>query len=340
MHELYFKLQKGNIENAQLHTDSESVGKMLTLNMNFSEFDEFNQFVAAWDLDFRQLTRGRLNANLTQCVRNDYSLGRVRSDQKTYQQGVSVPDMRSFAFLSAKAPDVDWCGGTFSADTVAIFPTDGDFRCMSHPGFFVYTVSFTEDELEAAARRLSAPYACMDLKSHDEIRQVDRHGVDVLCQMIDRYLGKICVPGITRSTSGQSQKISGERLAEQLVGILSGTEAPGNQPSRSRLTASSNPTLRYVEEHLGDGLTVNDLAIVAGVSRRTLESRFREQLQVSPKAFINEQRMLLVRRDLRLRSGTESISDVANRWGFWHMGQFAKDYRLRFGELPSQTTQL
>jgi hypothetical protein len=29
--------------------------------------------------------------------------------------------------------------------------------------------------------------------------------------------------------------------------------------------------------------------------------------------------------------------DVANRWGFWHMGQFAADYKRQFGELPSAT---
>jgi len=28
---------------------------------------------------------------------------------------------------------------------------------------------------------------------------------------------------------------------------------------------------------------------------------------------------------------------MANRHGFWHMGQFAKDYKNLFGELPSQT---
>ncbi len=31
------------------------------------------------------------------------------------------------------------------------------------------------------------------------------------------------------------------------------------------------------------------------------------------------------------------VSDIANRFGFWHMGQFAKDYKYFFGELPSAT---
>jgi AraC-like DNA-binding protein len=31
------------------------------------------------------------------------------------------------------------------------------------------------------------------------------------------------------------------------------------------------------------------------------------------------------------------VTAVALRWGFGHLGQFAADYRARFGELPSET---
>ncbi len=31
------------------------------------------------------------------------------------------------------------------------------------------------------------------------------------------------------------------------------------------------------------------------------------------------------------------IADIANKWGFWRMGQIAADYRNLFNELPSQT---
>jgi AraC family ethanolamine operon transcriptional activator len=43
------------------------------------------------------------------------------------------------------------------------------------------------------------------------------------------------------------------------------------------------------------------------------------------------------RRELGSTVATASVSDAANRWGFWHMGQFAADYRKLFGERPSQT---
>lgn len=49
-------------------------------------------------------------------------------------------------------------------------------------------------------------------------------------------------------------------------------------------------------------------------------------------------RLNQVRKSLRVADPkTSLIADLANDMGFWHMGQFAKDYRSFFGELPSET---
>ncbi|WP_080418328.1 helix-turn-helix domain-containing protein [Burkholderia ubonensis] len=34
---------------------------------------------------------------------------------------------------------------------------------------------------------------------------------------------------------------------------------------------------------------------------------------------------------------TASITEIATRWGFAHLGQFATDYRKAFNERPSDT---
>jgi AraC family transcriptional regulator, ethanolamine operon transcriptional activator len=40
---------------------------------------------------------------------------------------------------------------------------------------------------------------------------------------------------------------------------------------------------------------------------------------------------------LRADPRSTRVIDVATEWGFWHMGHFAHDYRVMFGEAPSQT---
>ena len=65
-------------------------------------------------------------------------------------------------------------------------------------------------------------------------------------------------------------------------------------------------------------------------------SAFREHFGVTPKTYLRAFRLNCVRKDLLVAAPKTPIADVANRWGFWHIGQFASDYRRQFGELPSQ----
>ncbi|RKX37917.1 MAG: hypothetical protein DRP64_16575 [Verrucomicrobia bacterium] len=59
---------------------------------------------------------------------------------------------------------------------------------------------------------------------------------------------------------------------------------------------------------------------------------------MSPKNYINAMRLNGVHKQLRgAQPGQIRVADAANNWGFWHMGQFAADYRKLFGENPSAT---
>jgi len=49
-------------------------------------------------------------------------------------------------------------------------------------------------------------------------------------------------------------------------------------------------------------------------------------------------RMGMVRTALRARSGPwHSVKAIALSHGFWHLGQFARDYHALYGEPPSAT---
>jgi AraC family transcriptional regulator, ethanolamine operon transcriptional activator len=65
---------------------------------------------------------------------------------------------------------------------------------------------------------------------------------------------------------------------------------------------------------------------------------FAEYYGVTPKTYLKNYRLNLVRKKiLKVKSFGIPISDIANDFDFWHMGQFAADYKQLFGELPSTT---
>lgn len=75
-----------------------------------------------------------------------------------------------------------------------------------------------------------------------------------------------------------------------------------------------------------------------GASPRKLEYCFRDQLAISPARYHRAIRLNAVRRALKTADASgPGVQDLAARWGFFHLGQFATDYRRQFGELPSAT---
>lgn len=95
---------------------------------------------------------------------------------------------------------------------------------------------------------------------------------------------------------------------------------------------------RYIEENAHEPITINDMAEFAGVSSRSLFTSFRRYRNTSPMRYLKEVRLRYVNEELKRASvGVETVTAVAFRWGFSHLGHFTTDYKRRFGESPSET---
>jgi AraC family ethanolamine operon transcriptional activator len=93
----------------------------------------------------------------------------------------------------------------------------------------------------------------------------------------------------------------------------------------------------YILTHLDQPLTLQDLCAAAGTKCRTLQTAFLQVCGISPMTYLKIQRLHGARAQLQAADPkTATVMAVANRWGFWHMGYFSRDYKRMFGELPSQ----
>lgn len=94
----------------------------------------------------------------------------------------------------------------------------------------------------------------------------------------------------------------------------------------------------YIEAHAEQPLTVEALAQVANVKVSAIYAGFRKYCGVAPLQYLRMVRMRRARSELlAAQPGSETISNIAYRWGFTHLGRFGQEYRRRFGETPSDT---
>ncbi|MNE03968.1 Regulatory protein PchR [compost metagenome] len=90
--------------------------------------------------------------------------------------------------------------------------------------------------------------------------------------------------------------------------------------------------------HVHEPLTIEQLAEYAGVSVRTLFAGFRDFCDTSPMAYLRNLRLEQVHQEL-IGQPQVSVTDIAFRWGFAHLGRFAQEYKRRYGCLPSETAR-
>lgn len=92
----------------------------------------------------------------------------------------------------------------------------------------------------------------------------------------------------------------------------------------------------FMAKNFQERLSLECLAKHAGVSLRTLTAGFRRHCGASPLSMLRDIRLDRAREQLQDPQGS-SVTDVAMRFGFGHLGRFASVYRARFGECPSTT---
>jgi AraC-like DNA-binding protein len=110
----------------------------------------------------------------------------------------------------------------------------------------------------------------------------------------------------------------------------------GNHRTRRWLVKDAD---RWFEQQgMEPSISVDACAAALGVSRRSLFRAFREELGMGPQGYLQLVRLHQLRERLLATTSAEaSITELAGKLGFTHMGRLSAAYRKHFGEYPKQT---
>lgn len=306
------------------------------LDETFGDFERFAERTRAWQLDFVQLDCGNPHFELLQAGAGDLHIGRVRLGRRLLQRGGAPTGMRSFAIPAASGVDHLWRGYEVAENHLLIFPKNGELSSISYPGFDNLVVSVGVRTLERICEEEELPALDRLLGDHEFI-PLPPQAIGIL-----RRQGLAVTDALKTTGPGFPDPLfisAGEELARTLLVAIAEALEAGPLPSGSRLrSACLNAAMEMIEDCGRERLTVAEIVRATRCSERTLQYAFKEHFGIGPKAYLQAWRLNQARRELsRPPEPAIRISDIANHHGFWHMGQFAADYRRMFGELPSET---
>jgi len=112
-----------------------------------------------------------------------------------------------------------------------------------------------------------------------------------------------------------------------------------DEGERRRPTARAvRRAVAFMEENVGNPISISDIAVASGTSVRALQSAFHKAFEIPPSTYLRRLRIEGAHRELRAAPpGSTTVRDVALRWGFAHTGRFAQLYAAMYGEHPSHT---
>jgi TolB-like protein/AraC-like DNA-binding protein len=108
-------------------------------------------------------------------------------------------------------------------------------------------------------------------------------------------------------------------------------------PAEAAIPRDIRKALVHMRASGGERMTEAELAAICGVPERTLRKHFKRFIGVSPIAHLRRLRLAAARGELLACEGSGSVTEIATRHGFAHLGRFAADYARHFGEPPSAT---
>jgi AraC family ethanolamine operon transcriptional activator len=212
-----------------------------------------------------------------------------------------------------------------------------EFEVIARPGYGISTFSISQPVFEA--------YCETNLDgSFDSLLDIGEGMIpitaDVAMDLRAIALELRSFAQLLSDSSGQFVPLQSfeSRLLDNFVRSIRQQGYTKKEPGAAAQRQIFRRAREFISDHEHEPLNVRDLAAAVNTTERTLERVFIREIGISPKKYLYGQRMYGAHRQLWHSTSCEtSVADIANAWGFWHMGQFAKDYRCLFGELPSET---
>lgn len=109
---------------------------------------------------------------------------------------------------------------------------------------------------------------------------------------------------------------------------------PGKAPSVPETIARAE---EYIEAYADQPITIADILLQAGCSRKVLFASFRKYRGYTPGEFLADTRLRLAHERLSAPSKSDTVTSIAYESGFSHLGRFAQHYQKRYGTRPSET---
>ena len=289
-----------------------------TYHMHFFDSEFLKSVVSDSDTRHQQVTAGRFEGKLKRIILPDMVIDHGEYNLKLIAQGAFSPKTVTLMILHRMDEIGKVCGMDLHGGSLIVLPVhaDAEFTIPQHTSWTAINVPKTH--LEKYGFIVNA----MQLFTLDK---------NSFYQFNEVYL---------RLEQQLSEgKESQEVLQDMILSHFIQTVESLNGKLELRYSDGYLMALNvrdYIIEHIEEPLQMYELCQLTNKSVRTIERTFKQVFNITVREYHSSYRLSLVRQTL-IHDKNISISNVALKYGYFHLSRFSSNYKKLFGELPSQT---
>jgi len=284
-----------------------------------------------WDIEYKQLRKGSFT-----CTSQSVDSDEASCVTEIYTNKLLVRSTPPSGCVAFFLPQLSEGSVKISGSELSL----GDFILLT-PGAEVDTVIdgkmknqsvfMQKERFDEIMLRLipNANYRSMDDAMMSQVYRAPTQKLQWLFESFERL----------RQSPEHNQEDFSNLLSSLILCFADSTQLVGHQKiNRKAATYAVKKAVTYIDGHYHSTISMENLCSYVGIGVRTLQRYFLEQLDMTPLHYIRAKRMKSARHDLTKADPRQhTVTHIATKNGYSHLGRFAKEYKSFFGESPSQT---
>lgn len=299
---------------------------MQTIKGSYSDFEIYNEIVKNWHLDFNLLGKDDFSAEIHMIYNDQFSLvhekliGNIEQNGKTQDGFVvfSIPvKNNSFYWFDTKV-----------RNELFLFPKKNTFKVISNGTFEVYVISISEALFFDTMQQ-------MGMTKNNKLFNGQPHNLYLSNNFSSRLINLLYYFLNTNRNLTKKNNALINTIVQSLIKYIDQIELQKDQSKIKKKDRAIINAVEIINTQIETLYSIKQLCILTGISERSLLYGFKEKYNTTPSNYVKSVRLNKVKREL-YNVKRNRISSIAGKYNFWHMGQFAKDFKNKFGILPSE----
>jgi AraC family ethanolamine operon transcriptional activator len=304
----------------------------LVATVQSRDIDDLTAAAVGWNRECTQLRAGRFYGKVTIAHTSHMQMGRVSWNTAIQARGQAPRGTRAIAVPIGSNPPPSFYGTAVGGKEIVTEQegTEVDFRGAKTCEFLLMSIGIGMLQRHATAL-WGEPFESRVVDGRMNLGSVAArarlaHNWSSVFARVQRDPAALSNPHVARMVE--------QSVLNALLGVAG--PPPGHSlPARRQVLARRAE--EFIRGQIDVPISLSDVCDWVGASERSLHLGFLERFGMSPMAYLKVLRLNRVRRQLRDAAPGTSVTDVAMRSGFLHLGRFATDYGRFFGEWPSAT---